>query len=223
MASSSEGPRELYRLALLTVGAVFAAMVGVWLAATALRPAPGVPDISGTYLDEGREIADFELVDQDGNPVTQRDLEDVWSVLVFGYSRSDGPTAELPGVLTSAYERLRQVELTDRLSVSLITVDTEHDTPKVLEAYMAPYPDSFRGLTGDEAMVRELAESLGIRFAERPDEAGYAIQPEAAMLVVNPEGELQALLIPPHHPEVVAQDLHTLIQREPGAWLHHLL
>ncbi len=222
MPADNERPYELYRWALLTVTAIFAAMVGVWLAATALLPAPGIPKISGTYLDDGRSVVDFKLVDHRGEPFTPDELTEKWTVLTFGYTSAEGVTAETLGVLTSAYQRLSHSGIAEHLRVAMITVDPEADSPGRLADYMAPYPDVFRGVTGDAKEIRQLAASLGIRYAVREDSQHFDIQPEAAMMVINPDGQLRALLIPPHHPAVVAQDLHTLIQRQPGAWMHEI-
>ncbi len=210
--------------ALLAVASVLAAVVGVWLAATGLQPEPSTPDIRGTYLEDGRPIADFQLVDQNGEPFTAVGLNDHWTVLTFGYTRSEAATPNTLGLLHSARELLTRVHLAQRLEIALITVDPGHDDPRELSRFLADYPAAFHGLTGEPARIRELAASVGVRYSERAGEPGsYTIQPRQALLVVNPDGELTALLMPPLHPELIAQDLHTLMQHHRGSLVDYLL
>ncbi|MFP4130125.1 MAG: SCO family protein [Halorhodospira sp.] len=210
--------------ALLAAASVLAAVVGVWLAATGLKPEPGAPDIRGTYLEDGRPIDDFQLVDHNGDPFTADGLDDRWTVLTFGYTRSGESTPNILGLLHSARELLTRADLAQRVHIALVTVDPGHDGPERLAQYLAGYPAAFHGLTGDPECIRELAASVGVRYSERPGEPGrYTIQPRKALLVVNPDGDLTALLMPPLHPEIIAHDLHTLMQYHRGSLVDYLL
>ncbi|MFW6380214.1 MAG: SCO family protein [Halorhodospira sp.] len=211
-----------YMGALLAAASVLAAVVGVWLAATALKPNPAAPDISGTYLEDGRPIADFQLVDQHGEPFTPNRLDQHWTVLTFGYTRSEEATPDTLGLLHSAREQLTRVELDDELEIALVTIDPEHDRPEQLAAYLTDYPKAFHGLTGEPEAIRKLAASVGVRYREQ-EPGRFSLQPRGALLVMNPEGELVALLMPPHHPELIAQDLHTLMQHHRDSLLDYLL
>ncbi|MBK5943088.1 MAG: SCO family protein [Halorhodospira halophila] len=210
--------------ALLAVLSVLAAVIGVGLAATALRPDPGVPDIQGTYLEDGRPIADFVLEDQDGKRFSSTDLHGKWTVLTFGHTESP-TTWENLALLHSAREQLAHTRMSARLQVALVSVNPD-DGPDELADYVGRYPAAFHGISGPVARVRELAGSVGVRYMAPNGgnvDDGFHIQPEGALLVINPRGKLVALLMPPHHPELIARDLFRLMERERGGFLRNLL
>ncbi len=210
--------------ALLAALSVLAAVIGVGLAVTALRPDPGVPEIQGTYLEDGRPIADFVLEDQTGERFSPTDLHGKWTVLTFGHTECP-TTWENLALLHSAREQLRQTQLAHRLQVALVSVNPD-DGAEELADYVGRYPEAFHGVSGPVERVRELAGSVGVRYVEPNGgnvEDGFHIQPEGALLVINHHGKLVALLMPPHHPELLARDLFRLMERERGGFLRNLL
>ncbi|ABM61599.1 SCO family protein [Halorhodospira halophila] len=210
--------------ALLAIASVLAAVIGVGLAVTALRPDPGIPDIQGTYLEDGRPIADFALQDQDGKRFTPTELHGKWTVLTFGHTECP-TTWENLALLHSAREQLGQTRMSTRLQVALVSVSPD-DGPEELADYVGRYPAAFQGASGPVERVRELAGSVGVRYVEPNGgnvEDGFHIQPEGALLVINPHGKMIALLMPPHHPELIARDLFRLMERERGGFLRNLL
>jgi protein SCO1/2 len=80
-------------------------------------------------------------------------------------------------------------------AVVLVSVDGERDTPEVMKQYLAAFPESFIGLTGDPKSVRKIAaEFKAVFFKGLPyDNAGnYQVEHTSLIYLVDPEGRLRA-------------------------------
>lgn len=47
-----------------------------------------------------------------------------------------------------------------------------------------------------------------------PRGPAYSIRPQGTVLLINPDGKLLTLFTPPHHPQLLAEDLYEIIQHE---------
>lgn len=142
-------------------------------------------------------VADFRLTERSGRPVTRHDLlGKVW-VAAFVFTRCAGPCPQVSGTMA----RL-QSELAAQPDVVLvsITVDPEHDTPLVLEAYAARYgadPDRWLFLTGSEKEVYDLIRGSFLMGVEQTrGEArtpGNEVIHSTKLAVVDRKGQLRGL------------------------------
>ncbi|WP_200193721.1 SCO family protein [Halorhodospira abdelmalekii] len=198
----------------LAVAAVVAALASLWLVIYTIGAPASPPEIRGTYLEEGRPIADFELTDHDGRPFTPERLSGQWSLLTFGYTGCTDATPEMLELLTFTHRLLEETRVARRLQLVLISVDSQHDTPPRLADYAPRFHDELIALTGEPEQISTLAQSLGIRYTpiDGNGAPAYRIEPVATVLLIDPRGRLLALFRPPHHPQLLAEDLYELAQ-----------
>ena len=139
-------------------------------------------------------IADFQLTDQDGHPFRFSQLRGREALFFFGFTHCPNicPTAMFEMKLVSeALEKSGQ----KAPAVVLVSVDGERDTPEVMKKYLAAYPESFIGLTGDPKAVRKIAaEFKAVFFKGLPyDNAGnYQVEHTSLIYFVDPDGRLRA-------------------------------
>ena len=139
-------------------------------------------------------IADFELTDQDGRPFRLAQLRGREALFFFGFTHCPDicPTAMFEMKLVSeALEKSGQKAPV----VVLVSVDGERDTPDVMKKYLAAFPESFIGLTGDPKSVRKIAaEFKAVFFKGLPyDNAGnYQVEHMSLIYLVDPDGRLRA-------------------------------
>ena len=96
------------------------------------------------------QLADFELLDQDGHPFRFSQRKGGNALIFFGFTHC-------PDICPATLHKLKL--LTDALrqdggsapAVIMISVDGDRDTPAALKAYLAPLSKDFIGLTGDRA------------------------------------------------------------------------
>ena len=90
----------------------------------------------------------FKLIDQDGKPITDRDMKGRPFLVFFGYTHCPDvcPTTlfELSEVMHAS---ARTPTACDAL---FITVDPERDTPAVMKDYLSSFDPHLSGATGDE-------------------------------------------------------------------------
>ncbi|MBL3556279.1 MULTISPECIES: SCO family protein [Marinobacter] len=162
-------------------------------------PAPELSEINTYVYDQGREIAEFELVNEQGDTVTRESLKGKWTFAFVGYTNC-------PDICPAAMANLRRTDnlLPEDLpqpEFLLITADPEHDTPERLRDYVGFFGDNFHGYTGDLETLRKVAKSLNAAFSHREVEGELMVDHSGHFALINPEGDMTAVFQPPHNPE----------------------
>jgi protein SCO1/2 len=155
-------------------------------------------------------LAEFTLTDENGETVTRESLRGRWTFAFVGYTNC-------PDICPVAMANLRQTDklLSNELpqpDYLLITADPEHDTPEKLQAYTNFYGEHFHGLTGDLDTLRELAKSLNAVFVHREVDGDLLVDHSGHFALLNPDGELAAVIQPPHNPHNLAEAFERIYQ-----------
>lgn len=198
--------RRTLLILLLIVALIFGFVIVQQMQPLDQEPEPA-PDLSAlnTYVhDNARPLAEFTLTGEDGEEVTQRDLQGRWIFLFVGYTNC-------PDICPATMATLRQTDA--RLSSELpqpdyllVSADPEHDTPERLREYLNFFGEDFHGVTGDLEVLRELAKSVGAVFVHRDDGDGNTLVDHSGHLaLINPQGRMTAVIQPPLDPEKLAE------------------
>jgi protein SCO1/2 len=185
---------------------VVLALVFVALVITGLMYRLSQPRILNRYelrnqhvylIDPPRPVAALSLVDQAGQPFTEAQLQGHWTLVFFGFTHCADVCPTTLATLGKMYAELKPREQQD-LKVIFISVDPQRDAPPVLASYVAGFHPDFVGVTGESA--RLLKVSLEWQSGFEPPVAGgaeYQVQHSGNLVLINPRGELHALLVPP--------------------------
>lgn len=197
---------------LLLVVLIFGLVIGrqVFLVSGEALAAPDLSELNTYVYEQPRPLTEFTLVNENGDTVTREDLKGRWTFAFVGYTNC-------PDICPAAMANLRQ---TDRLLAKslpqpqylLISADPVHDTPEKLKAYTAFFGDHFHGLTGDLDTLRALAKSLNAVFVHRQVEGELLVDHSGHFALLNPQGQLQAVIQPPHRPEALAEAFERIYQ-----------
>ncbi|SHM02549.1 SCO family protein [Vreelandella subglaciescola] len=166
------------------------------------QSAPDLAEMNTYVYDQPRPLAEFTLTDENGETVTRESLRGRWTFAFVGYTNC-------PDVCPTAMANLQRTNklLSNELpqpDYLLISADPEHDTPDQLKDYTAFFGENFHGLTGDLETLRELAKSLSAVFTQREVDGELLVDHSGHFALLNPDGELAALIQSPHHPEEMA-------------------
>ena len=197
---------------------VGAAVVAIALAAGFLTarwwsPAPEAPPLRSATALFGKErpVPEFALSDHSGRAYTRQDLTGNWTLLFFGYTHCpDVCPATLATLAASVDTAAALGDGGDApFRVAFVSVDPERDGLDHLRSYVTVFHGDFLGVTGTHEELRKLTGALGVVYARAAGGAGsaYLVEHSAALLLVNPGGELQAVFGPPHDPDAIARDL----------------
>ncbi|MFL1466902.1 SCO family protein [Marinobacter sp. HN1S83] len=166
-------------------------------------PAPELAELNTYVYDQGRPLSEFELLNENGDTVTRDSLKGRWTFAFVGYTNC-------PDICPAAMANLRRTDslLSDDLpqpEYLLISADPEHDTPEQLKDYVGFFGDNFHGLTGDLDTLRALAKSLNAVFVHRDVDGELLVDHSGHFALLNPDGEMIAVIQPPHDPEDLAE------------------
>jgi protein SCO1/2 len=204
---------------LLVVVALVAAALGVasWLL-LGPRQSP-LPAINGYVLAQPRALPAIELVDEQGARFEPREFAGHWSFLYFGYTYCPD-VCPLTLVELAALKKQLAVDLPgERSQYFLVSVDPKRDTPERLREYVAYFDPAFRALTGAPAALAAFAaatETL-VDVPEGQDPANYLVSHSSNVVLLDPRGELRAVLTPPHDPLRLAADFGKIVAHDAEA------
>lgn len=158
--------------------------------------APGASAIGGA----------FQLVNQNGESVTDQDLKGKPTLIFFGYTHCPDVC---PTTLFEVSEVLRALGPdADRIRAYFITVDPERDTPAAMRDYMSSFDPHLQALTGDRAAI-DVAEKAYRVYAKRiPTDSGdYTMDHTALVYLMDKQGQFVAPFNLKRKPEEAAAEL----------------
>jgi protein SCO1/2 len=154
----------------------------------------------------------FELVDQNGRPVTEAVLKGKWSAVFFGFTYCPDVC---PGTLQglAAATEILGPKAKD-LQIVFISVDPGRDDVKQMKAYLsADYvPKSTLGLTGTPEQVAAAAKAYRVYYAKVGDGPGYTIDHSTVIYLMDPKGRFSAPIAYGTPPEDMARRIDNAIQ-----------
>jgi protein SCO1/2 len=172
---------------------------------------PTATPLPGTVLDPPREVSDFTLTSDTGQPLSLSDLRGKAVVLFFGFTHC---TDVCPTTMAD-FTRVKAALGSDaaRVAFVFISVDGARDTPDVVAAWVHTFDPEFIGLTGDEETVRTVANDYGV-FFQRVDNgtSDYEVEHTATSFVVDPDGRLRMVFPTDTDPAIMAQRIQALLR-----------
>lgn len=174
---------------------------------------------SGTFLlPKPRELAPFELTDQQGRPFTRERLEGHWTLMYFGFTSCPDICPVTLSVLAQAEQALRALgdpELAEGYRVVLVTVDPDKDDAATLGKYVEAFSPRFVGVTGTREAIAELATQLNVAFMKVPtQDGGYTVDHTGNVVIVNPRGHYHGFIRVPHERDKIVATYRSLV----AAW-----
>jgi protein SCO1/2 len=199
--------------------AIVAALAGMLLSRSLVKPAPQGPTLAvGTWLEAGRALPDFALVDQAGMPFDKGRLQGRWNVLFFGFTSCPDICPTTLTTLGSVEKSLQDLPAIDRPQVIFVSVDPQRDTPERVDAYVKFFSPTIKGITGTPEAIASFADALHVPYAITPLPDGtYTVDHSSALFLVDPDGALRAVFSAPHDAAKLAADFRQVVSRVAAA------
>ena len=160
--------------------------------------APGASAIGGP----------FQLIDQDGKPITDADLKGRPFLVFFGYTHCPDVC---PATLFEVSELMRALgKDADRAGALFVTVDPERDTPAALKDYLASFDPRVRAATGNRAAIDAAERAYRVYAKKVPsdkDKDDYSMDHTALVYLMDKQGRFVAPFSLKRRPEDAAADL----------------
>lgn len=152
----------------------------------------------------------FELVDQRGQTVTDRDVAGSPFLVFFGFTHCPDICPATLFEMSQVFEALGSDA--DGLKALFVTVDPERDTPEVLARYLSNFNPAIRGLTGDQAAVDNMVKVYRAYAKRVPlEDGGYTMDHTAIVYLMNADGEFVSPLNMNRAPAEIAEELRSRV------------
>ncbi len=133
---------------MLAVAATAAVAGAITVTAAFIRPA----DVPLTVA--------FNLIDQSGTPVSERDFAGRHLLVFFGFTNCPHICPTQMAKLSTAMAQLEQSGHAQHIRPVFISVDPERDAPEQVRRFLAEYDQRFVGLTGPRPAITEAAATF---------------------------------------------------------------
>jgi len=148
----------------------------------------------------------FQLADQTGQTVTERDLQGKPTLIFFGFTHCPDVC---PTSLFEISEVLRAMgKDADRVNAWFISVDPERDDAAAMKDYLSSFDPHLKGLTGDPESVAKVLTAYRVYAKKVPLKDGdYTMDHTALIYLMDREGHFVAPFNLKRTPEAAAADL----------------
>lgn len=190
MAPEPDPGSRLRRLRRGLVTLAAAVALGGWAGYAWLEARDRCGDMAAAPLGQGLAIdGHFALVDQTGQPRTDRDFRGKLMLLYFGYTYCPDVC---PTTLLSIAEALDALgPAADQVQPIFISIDPERDTPAALASYVSLFSPRLIGLSGSADQVAAAARSFGVYYRKVTPEgmSDYLMDHSAIVYLIGPDGK----------------------------------
>ena len=148
----------------------------------------------------------FQLTDQAGQTVTEKNLQGRPSLIFFGFTHCPDVC---PTSLFEISEVLRAMgKDADRVNAYFISVDPERDTAAAMKDYLSSFDPHLKGLTGDPDAVAKVISGFRVYAKKVPlKDSDYTMDHTALIYLMGRDGKFVAPFNLKRTPEEAAADL----------------
>lgn len=157
----------------------------------------------------------FQLLDQNGNEITQTAFSEKPTAVFFGFTHC-------PEICpTTLYELdgwLEEVDPTgDQINAYFVSVDPEKDTVDILQTYVSNVTDRITGITGPLTDVTAMLRKFKVYFKKVPLDASepdgdYTMDHTASIFLLHKGGRFKGTIAYGENPDTAIQKLKNLIK-----------
>jgi len=149
-------------------------------------------------LDQPRIFSDFELIDHRGETFNIARMQDVWTIVFFGFTHCPDICPTTLAVLNDMYSKMKDSEK-EQLQIVMISLDSERDTVEKLAEYVPYFNEEFIGVTGNKHLIRRLTAEINIAYNRVPLEGeDYTVDHSTQLVLINPKGHYHGFFRAPH-------------------------
>jgi protein SCO1 len=151
----------------------------------------------------------FELVDTNGQPITEEAFRSHPSAIFFGFTHCPDvcPTTlfELDGWLKQLGPEGQNIH------AYFVTVDPERDTVEVLKTYIGNVSQRIVGITGEPDKIAEMLKSYHVYARKVPGENGdYTMDHTASIFLLDSKGRFRGTIAYGENPDTAVAKLKKL-------------
>jgi protein SCO1 len=173
---------------------------------------PQRPELNGSLVPDPKPLPEMTFEYQ-GQQQTLGSFKGKWLIVYFGFLTCPDICSVSLAALAKEYE---QIEVKNRpVQVLFVSVDTDRDLGRDVDAYAKGFHPEFMGIAPDPENLKILAKGLGAfynkRYLDDPD-IKYLMDHSAEFFLIDPERRWHSYFRSPQPKGAVAQDLSRLLK-----------
>jgi protein SCO1/2 len=141
-------------------------------------------DAAATQDDHGI-VVDFELIDRNGNVVSDEDFRGRYVLLGFGFTHC----AHICPLMALNIGRVVK-DAGREMTGIFVSVDSERDSAAITHEYATHFGDSMLGLSGSIEQLNAAAKNFKVSYAVTKTQDAYTVQHTANVFLIDPNGDL---------------------------------
>jgi protein SCO1/2 len=162
----------------------------------------------------------FQLIDQNGQTVTQDDLKGKYSLIYFGFTHCPDICPEELDKMARMFDLVEAKHPGAVLPV-FVTCDPARDGPKELKEYLSEFHPKFIGLTGTYDQIKAMCKAYRVYFSTpttvKPGQ-DYIVDHSIYFYLMDPDGDFVEALGRQHSPEQAAKIILDHMKDWEGPW-----
>jgi protein SCO1/2 len=200
---------------------LFAVVIGIFIVGAALiaalallrPPSAGEAPKSKMVATPSPIGGSFEMINQEGDVVTQADFADDYKMMFFGFTNCPGIC---PGELQKMAAVLEALgPQAPKIQPLFISIDPDRDTPDVLKEYVELFHPRIVGLTGSREQVEDIKKNFKIYASkvemEHMGKDNYMMDHSTFTYFFSPEGELLLVFDMQDTADQIASEIRTVL------------
>ena len=197
--------------------AALAVASGLWgMQHWMLRNEHARPQLQAVKLfDQPRVLPSFSLQQSDQTPLIPGELKGHWTLVFLGFTHCPDVCPTTLAQLAQAQKQWTALPDSIRPRVLFVSVDPDRDTPDAIGEYAHAFHRDTLAATADVPALEAFARSLSMVFMKVPAPEGtppaqYSVDHSASLAVLDPQGRMAGVIVPPLDPKAIASDLSAL-------------
>lgn len=142
--------------------------------------------ISGVALIGGT----FEMLNQNGAKVTEKDFAGKPTLMFFGYTYCPDVCPTELQIMSAALDQLG--DQAKDVQPIFVTIDPERDTPPVIKSYLESFGPRWTGLTGTPEQIRVITRAWHVFYEKRDNKAApqdYLMDHSSFIFLMGSDGK----------------------------------
>ena len=203
-----------------------------WFGVDKAKPLPALELKSGVMMPSAKVLPFFQqqlaqtqqafyFSDQRGQPFGAQNFQKHWTLVFFGFTYCPMLCPTTMAQLNNAYQQLVKAQFTPLPQIVFMTIDPARDKQKDLAKFIDAFNPHFIGLrTDNEKALSEFARELDAAYEkvngsgkDKDKKGQYTLTHTGDIAVIDPQGDLVALLTMPHTDKDIAADYQAIIKK----------
>ena len=114
-----------------------------------------------------RLVKEFKLVNEQGEVVEKKDLQDQWTLLFFGFTHCPDICPMTLFQLNQVVEKL-DPDIREQVEVGMVSLDPARDTQEKLQQYVKSFNPDFFALSGEFLDILKFSRNVNVAFSKVP-------------------------------------------------------